>query len=297
MTNNKSINPMFLSALDILTGALGVFIILNFLQTRTTGVAPHPITQPLAQSAVEDKKPNKPSPSPKPTRRPTADEQRPIAPPPTKNSASTPQKPSPAPENIAKTEDNSNPTDPMPPTPPQDPVAVDLMKQTKGDVTLLLQQEGLAKQSVEFMLKQGNQVWKPGRAGKYQTDDFQYEKSLNYFYQARIKPGRYEVWVRVKKRTNASGQQPFTLFGKIIQPGYRSITHHFGTYTTAGSEWVLAGTFVVSNNSVSYQSALPLAPTAKPSEEAAPASPSPTPASYPTPSTRPEPKRSGKWGR
>ncbi len=291
MANNKSINPMFLSALDILTGALGVFIVLNFLQTRTTGVAPHP--EPMAQHPVEERKKDKPF----SRRPPVVAHQRPATSPPLKNPAPSLPNPAPAPENTAKTENTPNPADPMPPAPPQDPVAVDLMKQTKGDVTLLLQQEGVAKQSVEFMLKQGNQVWKPGRAGKYQTDDFQYEKSLNYFYQARIKPGRYEVWVRVKKRTNASGQQPFALFGKIIQPGYRSITHQFGTYTTASSEWVLAGTFVVLNNAISYQSVLPPASTAKPSEETTPPSPSPTPVSNPAPPAQPEPKRTGKWGR
>ncbi len=170
------------------------------------------------------------------------------------------------------------------------------MKQTKGDVTLLLQQEGVAKQSVEFMLKQGNQTWKPARASKYQTDDFQYEKSLNYFYQARIKPGRYEVWVRVKKRTNAAGQQPFALYGKIIQPGYRSITHNFGTYVTSSTEWILAGTLTILSNSLTYQSSLPQAAAVKPSEDSTP-SPAPSSAPNPAPETRPEPKRSGKWGR
>lgn len=296
MANHKSVNPMFLSALDILTGALGVFIVLNFLNTRMNGTGPHTPTPPVAQQTEEKKEKEKTQPyKPTPQRRPQA-EQRPA--PPQKPAPVVAEKPQPKPETTAP-EPKPAPAEPLPPTPPQDPVAVDLMKQTKGDVTILLQQEGVAKQSVEFMLKQGSQVWKPGRAGKYQTDDFQYEKSLNYFYQASIKPGRYEVWVRVKKRTNASGQQPFALYGKIVQPGYRSITHNFGAFATSSTEWVLAGTLTILHNALNYQSVLPAATAVKPTDDAAPASPtSPAPATpAPVNAPRPEPKRSGKWGR
>lgn len=292
MANQKSINPMFLSALDILTGALGVFIILNFLNTRMTGVAPAQPTEPLAQIKVEEKKQKTPPTKPTPVRR-HQPEQRPA--PPQKPTPPMAQTPPTRPETTPKPEPTP-PAEPLPPNPPQDPVAVDLMKQTKGDVTLLLQQEGVARQSVEFMLKQGSQTWKPNRASKYQTDEFQYEKSLNYFYQPRIQPGRYDVWVRVKKRTNASGQQPFTLYGKIIQPGYRSITHNFGTYMASNTDWVLAGTLTVLHNAINYQSVLPAAAATKPADEAAPQAPT---APVPTPAgeTRPEPKRNGKWSR
>ncbi len=293
MANHKSVNPMYLSALDILTGALGVFIILNFLHTRMTGVAPQVPAKPIAEQAVEKKSEKTPTRKKAPTQ-PTERRQRPKPEPQAPPTATAPV-PTPKPETPPKVETNT-PTEHLPPAPPQDPVAVDLMKQTKGDVTILLQQEGLAKQSVEFMLKQGNQVWKPGRTSKYQTDDFQYEKSLNYFYQARIKPGRYDVWVRVKKRTNAAGQQPFALFGKIVQPGYRSITHHFGKYAVSSTEWIHAGTLIVQPNALSYQSVLPTATAAPPSDEVkptAPAAPAPLPAAKP----RTEPKRSGKWGR
>ncbi len=297
MANHKSVNPMFLSALDILTGALGVFIVLNFLNTRMMGTGPHTPTAPAVQP-TEEKKQKESLHAYKP--KPQAHSERNRPPMPTQKPTTTvAEKPQPKPETTAP-EPKPEAAEPMPPTLPQDPVAVDLMKQTKGDVTLLLQQEGMAKQSVEFMLKQGSQVWKPGRAGKYQTDDFQYEKSLNYFYQARIKPGNYEVWVRVKKRTNASGQQPFALYGKIVQPGYRSITHNFGTFATSSSDWVLAGTLTILNHALNYQSALPPAtavgPTnndAAPTAPTAPAPATPTPVNSPTP----EPKRSGKWGR
>ena len=55
---NKSFNPLFVSALDILTGALGVFIILNFLNTRLTGTTP-PAPQPVAAVETKTPKPEK----------------------------------------------------------------------------------------------------------------------------------------------------------------------------------------------------------------------------------------------
>lgn len=279
---NKSFNPMFVSALDILTGALGVFIILNFLNTRMSGTTPPTPPPPIA--AKEDKpeqpvakKPQqreyynnglrgtekyKPAPAPKPS--------------------PEPEKPVSKPEPVV-----AKPPEQLPPSPPQDPVAVDLMKQTKGDVTLLLQQEGLAKQTVEFMLRQGSQTWKPSRASKYQNDEFQYEKSLNYFYQVSIQPGAYEVWVRIKRRSRTTGGQPFALFGKIIQPGVRTSTRNFGTYATDSEDWVRAGTFTVTNTDILFKSALPPATATNPSEE---------PAKQPVQTPKPEQKRTGKWG-
>ncbi len=279
--SNKSINPMFISALDILTGALGVFIILNFLNTRMSTNNPPPKPEPIATKVEKPVKPeikkpqrreytySKPRPAPKPAPAPV-------------------EKPQPAP--AAKPVKPDQPAQPVqPPAPPQDPVAVDLMKQTKGDVTLLLQQEGLAKQTVEFMLRQGNQTWKPSRASKYQNDEFQYEKNLNYFYQASIQPGTYEVLVRIKRRSNATTAQPFALFGKIIQPGYKSITHNFGTYALSGSDdWVRAGTFTVLSNTISFKSALPPATATSPTDEQP---------NVPAQAPKPEPKKVGKWGR
>ncbi|MBK8924066.1 MAG: hypothetical protein IPM81_21685 [Saprospirales bacterium] len=280
---NKSIDPLFISALDILTGALGVFIILNFLNTRVAGTTP-----PAPKSAqIKQEKPKqpaaniprqreyssnglrgtqkyKPVPAPKPEPPPT-----PVQP-----------KPAPAPP---------KPVEQVPPSPPADPVAVDLMKQTKGDVTLLLQQEGLAKQTVEFMLRQGSQSWKPSRASKYQNEVFQYEKSLNYFYQVGITPGMYEVWARVKRRTRSTGGQPFALYGKIIQAGMKTQTHNFGAYAVGSSDdWVRAGTFTVTASSVSFKSALPPATATRPTDE---------PVKPAAPSSKTEPKKTGKWGR
>ncbi|MBL7795013.1 MAG: hypothetical protein JNJ90_00775 [Saprospiraceae bacterium] len=279
--SNNSINPMFISALDILTGALGVFIILNFLNTRMSTNNPPPKPEPVAAKVEKPVKPEVKKPQrreyapakPKPAQpvKPTQPAQ-PVKP-------AQPAKPDPTPAPVAQ----------QPPTPPQDPVAVDLMKQTKGDVTLLLQQEGLAKQTVEFMLRQGNQTWKPSRASKYQNDEFQYEKNLNYFYQASILPGTYEVLVRIKRRSNATTAQPFSLFGKIIQPGYKSITHNFGTYALSGSDdWVRAGTFTVLSNTISYKSALPPATAISPTDEQQ---------NVPVQAPKPEPKKVGKWGR
>jgi len=280
--SNKSINPMFISALDILTGALGVFIILNFLNTRMSTNNPPPKPEPVAAKVEKPVKPevkkpqrreytySKPRPAPKPVPAPV---EKPQPAQPAKPAQAPVEKPQPA----------------QPPAPPQDPVAVDLMKQTKGDVTLLLQQEGLAKQTVEFMLRQGNQTWKPSRASKYQNDEFQYEKNLNYFYQASIRPGTYEVLVRVKRRSNATTAQPFSLFGKIIQPGYKSITHNFGTYALSGSDdWVRAGTFTVLSNTISFKSALPPATATSPADEQP---------NVPAQAPKPEPKKVGKWGR
>ncbi|MEQ1747555.1 MAG: hypothetical protein ABMA02_19145, partial [Saprospiraceae bacterium] len=249
---NKSFDPLFISALDILTGALGVFIILNFLNTRMNTNNPPPKPEPVAAKVEKPAKPEAKIPKPNTLANNGQRSRYKPAPAPKEQ-----PKPAPKPEPVAAKPDQP-PVPELPPAPPQEPVAVDMMKQTKGDVTLLLQQEGLAKQTVEFMLRQGNQTWKPSRASKYQNDEFQYEKSLNYFYQASIRPGTYEVLVRIKRRANTTSNQPFALFGKIIQPGYKSITHNFGTYAVSGSdEWVRAGTFTVLSNTISFKSALP----------------------------------------
>lgn len=285
---------MFVSALDILTGALGVFIVLHFLNARLASAEVHPASPSVAQR-VENKKMEKPRSNSQ--RRSALTEQHSV---PKQEPMLTPvekprQEPALALPEPTRSSEKAEETSPS--APPQDPVVVDLMKQAKGDVTILLQQEGLAKQSVEFMLKQGNQVWKPGRAGKYQTDDFQYEKSLNYFYQARIKPGRYEVWVRVKKRTATSSPQPFALYGKILQPGYRSITYNFGSYAISSTEWIPAGTLQVLNNALDYQSILlPTNNTRSNNEKAT----LPPPAlSVPTSDSlsRSPSKSKGKWSR
>lgn len=284
MTNN-SINPLFVSALDILTGALGVFIIINFLNTRTAGVAP-PKPEPVA--AKVEPKPERPRPT-TPSRRETyptearwtgTTKPAPAQPAPT----TTPTTSAP----VQKPEPATTPVEHQPPTPPQDPVSVDLMKQTKGAVTLLLQQDGKAKQSVEFMLRQGSKTWKPSRASKYQNEEFKYEKSLNYFYQEQIQPGTYEVLVRVKRSSRNAGAQTFSMFGKIIPPGQKTQTQQLGTYSVGTSDdWVNAGTFTVSPSGISFKSTLPPASANKPAEE--PVNPQPE-----APKTKP--KKVGKWG-
>jgi len=276
---NKSFNPMFVSALDILTGALGVFIILNFLNTRLTGTVP-PMPQP--EIAAKEDKPEQPIARTPQQREYYNNGQRGTA----KYKPAPPQpKYEPAKVEPKPETPQTRPTEQHPDNPSQEPVAVDLMKQTKGDVTLLLQQEGLAKQTVEFMLKQGNMSWKPSRASKYQNELFKYEKSLNYFYQVAITPGVYEVWVRIKRRN--SGIQPFALYGKIIQPGMKTTTHNFGTFAAGSTDWVPAGTFTVLSNAISFKSALPAATPGQATDEKE---------VVPVKPPAPEPKKPGKWG-
>lgn len=283
---NKSIDPLFVSALDILTGALGVFIILNFLNTRLSGTTP-----PAPVMAEVKSKPEKTE-KPVTTRR----EERPYNPrwsnnpaPATKPAPATPA-PKPAPP-VTTPEEKPKPApapvENQPPSTPQDPVSVDLMKQTKGAVTILLQQDGKAKQSVEFMLRQGSRSWKPSRASKYQNDDFRYEKALNYFYQENVQPGTYEVLVRVKRNSRGDGIQPFSLYGKIIPPGQKAQTHQFGTWAAISTDWVSAGSLTVTANGISFKPALPPS-AAKPTD-------SPTP-SAPTETPKTKPKKTGKWG-
>ena len=291
--SNKGFNPLFVSALDILTGALSVFIVLNYLNSRVAGAPPVPVNPPGQEKKTEQvqtQASNKPRPADEPRawwRKPQPNE--PVKP------QTPPQTPgaTPKPETNQKTE-HQNPESARPNT-PQDPVAVDLMKQTKGAVVILLQQADQSKQPVEFMLRQGNRTWKPSRASKYQDNGFRYEKALTYFYQTEIEPGTYEVLVKVKKGQKGGGTKSFSLFGKLVPSGQKAQTYSFGNFSIGGStgDWAPAGTFKVSASGLQYQSRLPAA--ALPSAE-------PTPASQPTatqPASRPASKpsgRSGKWG-
>ena len=288
---NKGFNPLFISALDILLNTLGVFIILNFLNARLAGVPPVPVNPPGKEQKREAGKPVaevKPKPA-----EPRAWWRKPQQP----DEPVKPQVPPPAPTANPKPETQSptpNPQSPIP-NPPQDPVAVDLMRQTKGAVVILLQQADQSKASVEFMLRQGNQTWKPSRASKYQNSEFQYEKALTYFYQTDIHPGIYEVLVRVKKGQKSAGQKTFSLYGKIIPPGQRTQTRAFGNFAVNGAagDWVPAGMLKINASDLQYQSRLPAAtPTENPPE-------STTPPTATQPASEPARKpsgRNGKWG-
>ena len=283
---NKSINPLFVSALDILTGALGVFIILNFLNTRTKSIPEPPPPPVVASKAI--KKPRPEAPLPRETRKPeprwsSSPKPAPVPSPPAPTPTPAPVTPTPKPE-PAKPE----PVVTLPPNPPQDPVAVDLLKQTKGAVTLLLQQDGVAKQTVDFMLRQGKKTWKPGRASKYQNSEFRYEKGLTYFYQSEIEPGTYEVLVKVKRGNKNAGSQTFSMFGKIIPPGQKAQTHNFGTYAVNEDDWVSAGNFTITANSLIFKSALPPA--------SADRKPAAEPVNQPAETPKTKPKKTGKWG-
>lgn len=295
--SNKGFNPLFVSALDILTGALSVFIVLNFLNTRLEGVPPVPVNPPGQEKKTEQGKTQasaKPRPAEEPRawwRKPQpAEPQRPQAPPP---QSPITQSPNPQQPNTQSPVNQSpNPQSPTPPSPPQDPVTVDLMKQTKGAVVILLQQADQSKQSVEFMLRQGSRTWKPSRVSKYQDNGFRYEKALNYFYQTDIEPGVYEVLVKVKKGQKGEGRKPFSLFGKIVPPGQKAQTYKFGNFALDGNagDWVPAGTLRINATGLQYQSRLP---------EAAAGAAEPVPVSQPTatqPAAKPAAKRSRKWG-
>lgn len=290
---NKGINPLYVSALDVLIGTLGVFIVLNFLHSRLLNAMP-PTAPVAAVTAVKpEAKPEPKSLPAKPAngnngswwRRTFGVAEKP--PPPVQ-----PAPPNPAPERV----ETGNPT----PAPPQDPVAVDLMKQTQGAVVILLQQTDQAKNSVEMMLQQGNRTWKPSRASKYQDATFAYQKGLNYFYQKEIQPGTYDVMVRVRRGSKSAGTQAFSLFGKIVPPGQRTRTYAFGRYAIGGSQdaWEPAGQVVITNTGLVFGPRLSTAP------EIAPLTPGSEPVANPTgsPSTTPAPapsapkKRGGKWG-
>lgn len=293
---NKGFNPLFVSALDILTGALGVFIILNFLNTRLMGVPPVPVNPPAAEKKTEQGKTqasNKPRPADEPRawwRKPQPTEPvKPQTPPQTTTQTPTnnPTKPETKPQTTNNEQSTSNPQS-------SDPVTVDLLKQTKGAVVILLQQADQSKQSVEFMIRQGSRTWKPGRASKFQDNGFHYEKALTYFYQTEIEPGTYEILVRVKKGQKSTGNKPFSFYGKLVPPGKKSQTYTFGTFSMNGAatDWISAGTFKVSASDLQYQSRLPAA-TKTETEPAA------TPPTATQPASKPASKpsgRSGKWG-
>lgn len=291
---NKGFNPLFISALDILLNTLGVFIILNFLNARLAGAPPVPVAPPGKEQKAEQKKPlaeAKPRPAEPRAwwRKPPPDE--PVRPqiPPSKTS------PAQKPENAGSSstaENSPQTTQPQIPNTPQDPVAVDLMRQTKGAVVILLQQADQSKASVELMLRQGNQTWKPSRASKYQNSEFQYEKALTYFYQTDIHPGTYEVLVRVKKGQKSAERKPFSLYGKIIPPGQRTLTYAFGNFAVDGSngDWVPVGTLKIGASDLQYQSRVPAATKT----EVTPAAPTATkPVSEPA---RKPSGKNGKWG-
>lgn len=288
---NKGINPLYVSALDVLIGTLGVFIVLNFLQSRLVNSTPAPIVATVVNPDTKPETINAPA---KPVngnngswwRRTfgAAEKPAPVYPP------STPNTPTPKPVE----------TNPQPPAPPQDPVAVDLMKQTQGAVVILLQQEDQAKNSVEMMLQQGNRTWKPSRASKYQDATFAYQKGLNYFYQKEIQPGAYDVMVRIRRGSKSAATQAFSMFGKIVPAGRRSQTYAFGRYAIGGSQsdWQIAGQLVITANGLEFRPRLPKA------NETLPATPDSAPVADPTASPAVKPastpatpkKRSGKWG-
>ena len=286
---NKGINPLYVSALDVLIGTLGVFIVLNFLQSRLVNSTPAPIVATVVKPDTKPETINAPA---KPAngnngswwrRTFGAAEKPPVIPSPPPNPAT------PTPKPVE--------TNPIPPSPPQDPVAVDLMKQTQGAVVILLQQTDVAKNSVEMMLQQGSRTWKPSRASKYQDATFAYQKGLNYFYQKDIQPGTYEVMVRIRKGSKSAATQAFSLFGKAVPAGGRTQTYAFGRYAIGGSQsdWVTAGQLVITASGLEFRPRLPKA------SETAPASTDSAPVADPTvspqakPATTPK-KRGGKWG-
>ena len=293
---NKGINPLYVSALDVLIGTLGVFIVLNFLHSRLLNASPPAAQTPLVakteKPGVKQETATLPS---KPSngnngswwRRTFGVSEKPPEPTQPKPADPQPQTPQPRVE-----------TNPQPPSPPQDPVAVDLMKQTQGAVVILLQQTDVAKNSVEMMLQQGSRTWKPSRASKYQDATFAYQKGLNYFYQKEIQPGTYDVMVRIRKGSKSAGTQAFSLFGKAVPEGRRTQTYAFGRYAIGGSQrdWQSAGQLVVTGSGLEFRPRLQKAP-----ENGSPASDNPPvadPTGSPAAPSAPAPakKRSGKWG-
>ncbi len=291
---HKGINPLFISALDILLNTLGVFIILNFLNTRLAGVPPVLVNPSAKEQKAEPKKQLAEAKPGAWWRKPTQVQNgrsqtgRPVEP--------YVQSPKPVQPPVNARPDNPPPaTTGNQPSAPQDPVAVDLMKQTKGAVTILLQQTDQAKASVEFMLRQGNRTWKPGRASKFQDSGFQYEKSLGYFYQSDIQPGTYEVLVRVKRGQKSAGRKAFSMYGKIIPAGQKTQTYSFGSFAVDGDagDWVSAGSFTIQPSNLKYQSRLPAASKT----DTTPETTTPTatkPASEPA--KKSAGGKTGKWG-
>ncbi|MBK8424644.1 MAG: hypothetical protein IPL27_01120 [Lewinellaceae bacterium] len=58
---NKGINPLYVSALDVLIGTLGVFIVLNFLQSRLVNATPAAVQAPIAATAKKTETTPQPS--------------------------------------------------------------------------------------------------------------------------------------------------------------------------------------------------------------------------------------------
>jgi hypothetical protein len=279
---NKGFNPLFISALDILTGALGAFIILNFLNSMQPKAIPQPIAK--VEKKADDKLTKKEQMKP-PTdytgwwRKP---------PPAQQGKYNTQGTSTSAPSPAEKPQPEQRPA--QPPSPPQDPVTVDLMRQTQGVVVILLQQADVAKSTVEMMIRQGSRTWKPARASKYQDNTFSYQKGLNYYYQTELQSGTYEVLVKSKKGSKAVGQQPFNLYGKLVPSGGKSISYAFGSYglNAPSKEWVSAGTFTVTGQQLSFHGRLPKAdPSATNPSNQTPTNPPPV---VQAPS-----KRKGKW--
>lgn len=288
---NKGINPLYVSALDVLIGTLGVFIVLNFLHSRLLNAQP-PTPQQIAANAVkpEEKPVAKPAPN-KPAGNNGSWWQRTFGRTEPEPQPATPQT-DPQPVSPSAPEESPN----QAPTPPQDPVAVDLMKQTQGAVVILLQQTDRAKNTVELMLRQGNRSWKPSRASKYQDATFSYQRGLNYFYQKELQPGAYEVLVHIRRGGKSAAQQPFALFGKIVPTGRRTQTYAFGRYAIGGNqgEWTVAGQLIVTNTGLEFRPRLAPAPEIAPETPGGPPAAKPTPVNQP-PAPAPK-KRSGKWG-
>ncbi len=290
--NNKGFNPLFLSALDILTGALGVFIVLNFLNTRTPA---NPPTKAMAE--VEKSKKETPPPPARNNNLPgngqryqsptyaasepgTRQQPGAVTPPPTPANPATSQPEAPKPET-----ESDQPT-----AASKDPVAVDLMKQTRGAVAILLQQADASKTSVEMMLRQGGRTWKPTRSSKYQDEIFQYDRRLGYFFQPNVTPGNYEVLVRAKR--SARGSMPFSLYGKMILANQKAQTYNFGTFAApGGDEWISAGTVTIGSGGLTFT---PRLNKVDPSAVTPSADNSPTPSA--PPAEKATKKRSGKWG-
>lgn len=293
---NKGINPLYVSALDVLIGTLGVFIVLNFLHSRLLNAAPTPPTPLTAQADKTDQKSETADLTAKPVNGNNGSWWRR-----TFGTAEKPPEPVQPKPQVDPAPDRTGPVEPtQAPSPPQDPVAVDLMKQTQGAVVILLQQSDVAKTAVEMMLQQGSRTWKPSRASKYQDATFAYQKGLNYYYQKEMQPGTYDVLVRIKKGSKSAGTQPFSLFGKAIPPGRRSQTYAFGRYAIGGSQsdWQMAGQLVVTGNGLEFRPRMTKVPeTIHPTPDGVPvAEPTGTPSTpSPTPATTPK-KRSGKWG-
>ena len=288
---NKGINPLYVSALDVLIGTLGVFIVLNFLHSRLLNAQPASPQQPMAQMVKPaPATPSKTAPAKSVTGNNGSWWRR------TFGSTETPPATTPAtnPANPAQPTEPNNPS----PSPKQDPVAVDLMKQTQGAVVILLQQSDMAKNTLEMMLQQGGRTWKPSRASKYQDATFAYQKGLNYFYQKEIQPGTYDVMVRVRRGGKSAVQQPFALFGKIVPPGQRTQTYAFGRYAIGGSQddWSMAGQLTISSSGLTFRASMPKASEITPFTPGNQPSAEPTVPAAATPAPGTPKKRSGKWG-